>query len=140
MQSDSVLTEVYVPSSQGQEGVSNVLQILNDELKHAMLFAGTARIADIKYVARSLVLLLLRPHGSSLTSVHYHCLCASASRTYAAGSRRTFELAVVEVEAVCCSSCRISANEMIMLLPVHSHSRCISQHATFGLQQSHCEV
>lgn len=30
--------------------MTNVLKILNDELKHAMLFAGTASLADIKYV------------------------------------------------------------------------------------------
>lgn len=33
-----------------------MLKILNDELKHAMLFAGTACLADIKYVARRFAL------------------------------------------------------------------------------------
>ncbi|KAF1785799.1 Aldolase-type TIM barrel [Phytophthora cactorum] len=32
---------------QGKAGVSSVLRILNDELKHAMLFSGTASLADI---------------------------------------------------------------------------------------------
>ncbi|CAH0484559.1 unnamed protein product [Peronospora farinosa] len=38
----------------GEEGVSNVLRILNEELKHAMLFSGTAKLADIgpAYVRR----------------------------------------------------------------------------------------
>ncbi|KAF1781435.1 Aldolase-type TIM barrel [Phytophthora cactorum] len=38
----------------GEAGVSNVLRILNDELKHAMLFSGTAKLADIgpAYVRR----------------------------------------------------------------------------------------
>ncbi|POM61946.1 Peroxisomal (S)-2-hydroxy-acid oxidase [Phytophthora palmivora] len=38
----------------GEAGVSNVLRILNEELKHAMLFSGTAKLADISpaYVRR----------------------------------------------------------------------------------------
>ncbi|RLN31361.1 hypothetical protein BBJ28_00021030 [Nothophytophthora sp. Chile5] len=35
---------------QGEAGVANVLRILNEELKHAMLFSGTATLADIGYV------------------------------------------------------------------------------------------
>lgn len=31
----------------GEEGVLSVLRILNDELKHAMLFAGTRQLSDI---------------------------------------------------------------------------------------------
>ncbi|KAG6961231.1 hypothetical protein JG688_00009209 [Phytophthora aleatoria] len=40
----------------GEAGVSSVLRILNDELKHAMLFSGTASLADIGpvYVRREL--------------------------------------------------------------------------------------
>jgi isopentenyl diphosphate isomerase/L-lactate dehydrogenase-like FMN-dependent dehydrogenase len=34
---------------QGEAGVSSVLRILNEELKHAMLFAGTASLKDIGY-------------------------------------------------------------------------------------------
>lgn len=34
-------------SLQGEAGVLSVLDILNEELKHAMLFSGTARLADI---------------------------------------------------------------------------------------------
>ncbi|KAI9916663.1 hypothetical protein PsorP6_017903 [Peronosclerospora sorghi] len=33
----------------GEDGVANVLRILNNELKHAMLFSGTATLADIRY-------------------------------------------------------------------------------------------
>uniref|UniRef100_K3X2I6 FMN hydroxy acid dehydrogenase domain-containing protein n=1 Tax=Globisporangium ultimum (strain ATCC 200006 / CBS 805.95 / DAOM BR144) TaxID=431595 RepID=K3X2I6_GLOUD len=35
-------------SHSGEAGVSSVLEILNDELKHAMLFSGTRQLADIK--------------------------------------------------------------------------------------------
>ncbi|CAH0473241.1 unnamed protein product [Peronospora belbahrii] len=43
----------------GEEGVSNVLRLLNEELKHAMLFSGTAKLADIgpAYVRRDVALL-----------------------------------------------------------------------------------
>ncbi|KAL8006761.1 putative FMN-dependent dehydrogenase, alpha-hydroxy acid dehydrogenase, FMN-dependent [Plasmopara halstedii] len=40
----------------GEAGVINVLRILTDELKHAMLFSGTARLADIGYVKLCLFL------------------------------------------------------------------------------------
>ncbi|TDH68921.1 hypothetical protein CCR75_000275 [Bremia lactucae] len=40
----------------GEAGVSNVLRIINDELKHTMLFSGTATLTDISpaYVRREL--------------------------------------------------------------------------------------
>ncbi|TMW62257.1 hypothetical protein Poli38472_009750 [Pythium oligandrum] len=40
----------------GEAGVLNVLKILDAELKHAMLFAGTARLADVspQYIRRGL--------------------------------------------------------------------------------------
>lgn len=40
----------------GEAGVSNVLRILTDELKHTMLFSGTSKLADIgpAYVRRDL--------------------------------------------------------------------------------------
>ncbi|KAI9909994.1 hypothetical protein PsorP6_009936 [Peronosclerospora sorghi] len=34
--------------AEGEDGVANVFRILN-ELKHAMLFSGTATLADIRY-------------------------------------------------------------------------------------------
>ncbi|KAL4167205.1 hypothetical protein KRP22_012691 [Phytophthora ramorum] len=44
----------------GEAGVASVLRILNDELKHAMLFSGTTSLADIgpAYVRRGLPSLL----------------------------------------------------------------------------------
>ncbi|KAI9909962.1 hypothetical protein PsorP6_010175 [Peronosclerospora sorghi] len=33
----------------GEDGVANVFRILNNELKHAILFSGTATLADIRY-------------------------------------------------------------------------------------------
>ncbi|KAF4320813.1 hypothetical protein BBO99_00002904 [Phytophthora kernoviae] len=41
---------LYGLAHSGEDGVSNVLRILNEELKHAMLFSGTATLADIGYV------------------------------------------------------------------------------------------
>ncbi|KAJ0399638.1 hypothetical protein ATCC90586_007011 [Pythium insidiosum] len=40
----------------GEEGVFNVLKILNEELKHAMMFSGTARLADIGMTMEGLTL------------------------------------------------------------------------------------
>uniref|UniRef100_H3G504 FMN hydroxy acid dehydrogenase domain-containing protein n=1 Tax=Phytophthora ramorum TaxID=164328 RepID=H3G504_PHYRM len=41
---------LYGLAHSGEAGVASVLRILNEELKHAMLFSGTAKLADIGYV------------------------------------------------------------------------------------------
>ncbi|KAH7464873.1 hypothetical protein PRIC1_005533 [Phytophthora ramorum] len=45
---------LYGLAHSGEAGVASVLRILNEELKHAMLFSGTAKLADIgpAYVRR----------------------------------------------------------------------------------------
>ncbi|DBA04371.1 TPA: hypothetical protein N0F65_002133 [Lagenidium giganteum] len=41
-------------SHSGEEGVFEVLRILNDELRHTMLFSGTPRLADIRAIMATL--------------------------------------------------------------------------------------
>lgn len=63
---------------QGEAGVSNVLRILNEELRHAMLFSGTATLADIGYVEAVMYCVLpMKLTAFMLFGVMQTCLRAS---------------------------------------------------------------
>jgi hypothetical protein len=61
---------------QGEAGVASVLRILNEELKHAMLFAGTAKLADIGYVKAACFPRAAGAHQDACMLVPMRCYAA----------------------------------------------------------------